>query len=92
MIKIGILQKKGYELIIVTFMRPILTFILYKDIDQFIRLLLVCQNAQTLLNLGDYKAYINNVKEINIFISEKKSPVDTAFPQLISSVYAPIIF
>lgn len=43
------------------------------------KVLLVCENALKTLNLEDYKAYINNVKEITILALEKESPIDATF-------------
>lgn len=71
---------KIYKLIIAVFMQSILTFNLYKDIEQFTKLLLVNQKAQKQFNLGDYKAYINNTRETIIFTSEKKSSINIVSP------------
>lgn len=67
-------------------MRLVLIFNLQKNIEQSIKLLLICPKMQGLLNLEDYKAYINNANEINIPVLNKKNLINVTFSQLTSSI------
>lgn len=52
------------------------------------KLLLVCQKAQEPLYLEDHKAYIKNAKKTNILVSDKKSLINAASPQLTPGICA----
>lgn len=73
-------------------MRSVLIFNLHKGIEQSMKLLSVCRKALKPLNLGDYKAYINDARETSIPASEKKSPIDAASPRLTPGVHAATTF
>lgn len=47
---------------------------------------MVCQELRKSLNLGDYKAYINNLRETSISTLEKKSLINIVFLWLASSI------
>lgn len=60
-------------------MQSVLTFNLYEDIEQSIKLLLVYQKVLKSHNLENSKAYINNARKTSIIVLEKKSLIDATF-------------
>lgn len=64
----------------------ILSFDLYKGVEQLVKLLLIYQKAQKLLNLGFYIAYINNMTMSPLSKREYKSSINTTLLQLVSNI------
>ena len=92
MIKMKMSKRNMYKLIVTAIMRSVLTFNLFEDIEQWMKLLLVCRKMRKKLNLEDYKPYSSNGEDMSIPKSEKKSPINISSPQLTLSICATSIF
>lgn len=58
----------------------VLTFDLYESIKQLVKLLLVYQKVQKLLDFGYYKTYIKNATTLSLLEIEYKSAIDAVSP------------
>lgn len=77
MMKIRILTRNVYQLIVVALMYSVSPFNLLKSI-KYRKLLLVYKKGRKELNLEDYKPYVGDREDESIPESEKESSINTA--------------
>lgn len=63
-------------------------FNLLENIEQLIKLILICEKGRNGLNLEDYKPYTDDKKNKNISKSKRKSLINIANLQFISGIYS----
>ncbi len=75
-----------YKITVASILYCVLTFNLHEGRKQLVKLSLVSQKAQKPLDLGFYKAYVNDVTMSPLSKIKHKSPINTTSPQLISNI------
>lgn len=85
-IKIGMSKRNMYQLTVVALIYSVLTFNLFENIKQLMKLLLVYRRRRKKFNLKDYKPYTSDRRDESILKLEKKSLIDITNLQLALSI------
>lgn len=87
-LSIRMLKREVYKITISTFLHCILTFDLYKDVAQLMKLALVCWKAQKTLDLGFCQPYMNDAITKPLLEIKNKSHIDVTSLQLVPDICA----